>query len=93
MFALDYLYEGVDDNRPYSQTMAVSENKDKLRQFMEAFVKDDTQLPNPDDDEYSEWSDDINYKVIYSSDDEVQLQHRKRINLYVKYTIREVDVL
>ena len=34
MFALTYCFEGVDDNCPYACTIAVSMDKEKLREKM-----------------------------------------------------------
>lgn len=92
MYALTFTYGGVDDNAPYAETLAVSEDKDKLTTLMESLVKVDTQLPNIDEDEYAEWSDDLNYEIYKQCDDDVVLHHKKRINLYTRYHISKVQV-
>lgn len=93
MYALTFIYEGVDDNAPYANTIAVSEDKSKLIDLMHDCVDNDTLLPNTDDDECAEWSDDINYAVYRDYNDEIVLQHRKRINLYTRYIVRSVEVI
>lgn len=93
MYALTYCYEGVDDNYPFAQTIAVSENIDILRKEMEKCIEEDTQ-ENEDD----EWDDSCNFQVYERVGDnqyfcQVSLQHKARINLYTKYVIRNVNVL
>lgn len=89
MYALTFCYEGVDDNYPYAQTIAVSEDIDTLRKEMEKCIEEDTQ-ENEDD----EWDDSCNFQVYQRiGDDVVSLQHMARINLYTKYVIRNVNVL
>ena len=93
MYALTFCYEGCDDNYPYAQTIAVSENIDTLREEMEKCIEEDTQ-----EDEDDEWDDSCNFKVYQRVGDNqsiymVSLQHKARINLYIKYEIRKVKVL
>jgi hypothetical protein len=93
MYALTYCYEGVDDNYPFAQTIAVSENIDTLRKEMEKCIEEDTQ-ENEDD----EWDDSCNFQVYERVVDNqsicmVSLQHKARINLYTKYVIKKVKEL
>lgn len=93
MYALTYCYEGVDDNYPFAQTIAVSENFDKLREEMEKCVKEDTQENKED-----EWDDSCNFQVYERVGDnqhfcQVSLQHKARINLYATYKIHSVKTL
>ena len=93
MYALTYCYEGVDDNYPYAQTIAVSEDTDKLREEMEKCIEEDTQ-----ENEEDEWDDSCNFQVYERFGDNqsnciASLQHKARINLYTKYVIRNVNVL
>ena len=89
MYALTFCYEGCDNNYPYAQTIAVSENIDTLREEMEKCIEEDTQ-ENEDD----EWDESCNFKVYQRIGDyQVSLQHKARINLYIKYVIRNVNVL
>jgi hypothetical protein len=88
MYALTFCYEGCDNNEPFAQTIAVSEDVDKLREEMEKCIKEDTQ-ENEDD----EWDDSCNFQVFFNGDFQVSLQHKARINLYTKYVIRKVNVL
>lgn len=90
MFALVYCYEGYDMNTPSATTLAVSEDKEKLRQYMANCVEEDCKFPSEEDEE---WNDDINYNVWKQYEDEVYLQHNKNNNLYTHYKIREVIVL
>ena len=92
MFALTYCYEGYDMNTPYSCTIAVSEDIEKLRAKMEICIEEDTREPNKEDGE-DEWQDDINFKVYSRCDNEVFLQHKKNINLNASYKIHRVIVL
>ena len=92
IYALTFLYEGCDDSYPYALTLAVSDDKAKLVEELERHIEEDT----TDDDE-DEWNEDCNFKVNekWESDNYVGaiLQHKTRINLYQKYTIRKVDFL
>ena len=89
MYALTFCYEGCDNNEPYAQTIAVSEDVNKLRKEMEKCIEEDTQ-ENEDD----EWDDLCNFQVYQRiGDNEVSLQHKTRTNLYTKYIIRYVRVL
>lgn len=90
MFALTYCYEGTDMNTPSATTLAVSEDKEKLRQYMVQCAEEDCRLPESDDEE---WNDDINYHIWKLYDDELYLQHNKNVNLYTHYKIHEVSVL
>lgn len=90
MYALTFIYEGVDDNNPFATTIAVSEDKDKLRATMKEHINKDLEIPENEDDQ---WDDYANYQIYSEYDDEVILQHRKRVNLYIKYQIHPVVVL
>ena len=88
MFALTYCYEGTDNTSPYGTTIAVSTDIEKLKAEMEKCVDKDCEI-----DEDDEWADDKNYIAYRKYDNEINLQHRKIINLYTKYTIRSVYYL
>ena len=90
MFALTYCFEGVDDNYPYACTIAVSMDKDKLREKMMKCVEEDCTEPTDEDDD---WNTDCNYQVFKNYGDDVMLQHRKYINLYTTYKIHSVEVV
>ena len=100
MYALVYLYEGVDDNSPFAQTIAISDDKEKLKLELKRCVAEDTRYPdvdgdcNEDDEDGDEWDTDCNWieRQNYGGED-VHLQHRKRINLYAQYYIHSVDFL
>lgn len=89
MYALTWCYEGCDDNTPIAQTIAVSEDKDKLVAELMQCINEDTQT-NEDD----EWSEDGNFVVCQEFDGySVRLQHSMRINLYCRYTITYTKIL
>lgn len=90
MYTLVYCFEGVDDNYPYASAIAVSEDKEKLREKMMECVEEDCTEPTDEDDA---WDTDCNYQVISKYNYEVNLQHRKNINLYASYKIQIVDVV
>ena len=90
MFALTYKYEGVEDSKPYAVTLAVSDSRDKLENYMNECVAEDCQEPLNEDEE---WDTDHNYKEVERHYNGVLLQHRAYTDLYAGYEIREVDVL
>lgn len=90
MFALTYCFDGVDDNYPYACTIAVSMDKEKLREKMMKCVEEDCTEPTDEDDD---WNTDCNYQVFKNYGDDVMLQHRKYINLYTTYKIHSVEVV
>lgn len=90
MYALTYCFDGVDDNYPYACTIAVSMDKEKLREKMMKCVEEDCTEPTDEDDD---WNTDCNYQVFKNYGDDVMLQHRKYINLYTTYKIHSVEVV
>lgn len=91
MYALTtYCFDGEDDNYPYAYTIAVSMDKEKLREKMMKCVEEDCTEPI---DEYDEWNTESNYQVFKNYGDDVMLQHRKYINLYTTYKIHSVEVV
>ena len=99
MYALVWCYEGVDDNNPSAQTIAVSESKEKLTEEMMKWVKIDCESPNQeeyeDEFDYEDacWDDERNYEIVRESSTEVLLQHRLRTNLFVNYRIHSTKLL
>ena len=90
MYALTYCFEGVDDSYPYASTIAVSMDKEKLREKMMECVEEDCTEPT---DEDNAWGTDCNFQIVSDYGSEVTLQHRKDINLYASYKIHSVDVV
>lgn len=90
MYALTYCFDGVDDNYPYACTIAVSMDKEKLREKMMKCVEEDCTEPTDEDDD---WNTDCNYQVFKNYGDDVMLQHRKYTNLYTTYKIHSVEVV
>ena len=99
MYALVWCYEGVDDNNPSAQTIAVSESKERLTEEMMKWVKIDCERPNQeeyeDEFDYEDacWDDERNYEIVRESSTEVLLQHRLRTNLFVNYRIHSTKLL
>jgi hypothetical protein len=90
MYALTYCFEGVDDSLPYACTLIVSEDLEKVTQYMNNCVEEDCKYPTCEEDE---WNTDCNYSVWKKCDREVSLQHNKNINLYATYKIHSVKTL
>ena len=90
MYSLTYCYEGVNGSSPFAMTLAVSEDKDKLVEYMEKCVAEDCRTPDTEDEE---WDDDCNYSVWKRHDSEVYLQHNANNNLYTSYKINQVEIL
>jgi hypothetical protein len=90
MYALTYCFEGVDDSLPYACTLIVSEDLEKVTQYMNNCVEEDCKYPTCEEDE---WNTDCNYSVWKRYDREVYLQHKKSINLYATYKIHSVKTL
>lgn len=92
MYALNFIYEGYDDCSPYSVTIAVSEDVEKLRSKMAECIEEDCREPNEDEDE-DIYDDCINYEVVKKSNDDALLNHRELADLYTRYRIHQVEVL
>lgn len=90
MYTLVYCFEGVDDNYPYASAIAVSEDKEKLREKMMECVEEDCTEPIDEDDA---WDTDCNYQIVSNYGGEVTLQHRKNVNLYAKYRIQHTEMI
>lgn len=92
MYALTYCYEGVDDNTPYACTIAVSEDKDKLREEMMKCVEEDCREVGIDEID-CEWDTEYNYEVYRDYGNEIHLHHKKYTELYTSYKIHSVKVI
>ena len=90
IYTLVYCFEGVDDNYPYASAIAVSEDKEKLREKMMECVEEDCTEPTDEDDA---WDTDCNFQIVSNYGGEVTLQHRKNINLYAKYRIQHTEMI
>ena len=90
MYTLVYCFEGVDDNYPYASAIAVSEDKEKLREKMMECVEEDCTEPTDEDDA---WDTDCNFQIVSNYGGEVTLQHRKNINLYARYRIQYTEMI
>lgn len=94
MYALTFIYEGVDDYLPFAQTIAVSEDREKLIAELERCVEEDCREMTEDElEEDDENWDNVNYEVREKYDGQVILRHKENTDLYTEYTIREVRVL
>lgn len=94
MYALTFIYEGVDNCLPYAVTIAVSEDRDKLITELERCVEEDCRELNEEEtEELDETWDSVNYEVYEKYDGQVILRHKENNDLYTKYRIHEVKVL
>lgn len=94
MYALTFIYEGVDDCLPYAVTIAVSEDREKLITELERCVEEDCRELNEEEtEELGETWDNVNYEVYEKYDGQVILRHKENNDLYTKYRIHEVKVL
>lgn len=90
MYSLTYCYEGVENSSPFAVTLAVSDDIEKLKNYMNECVAEDCREPM---NEEEEWNDDCNYSILKEFDGEVYLQHNANNNLYTNYKINLVEVL
>lgn len=90
MYSLTYCYEGVEGSSPFGLTLAVSDDIEKLKKYMEECVAEDCREPENEDEK---WNDECNYSILTKFDAEVYLQHNANNNLYVSYKINPVEVL
>ena len=90
MYALTYCFEGVNDSYPYASTIAVSMDKEKLREKMMECVEEDCTEPTDEDDA---WCTDYKFQIVSNYGSEVTLQHRKNINLYARYRIQHTEMI
>jgi hypothetical protein len=86
MYALIFINEGNYNSTPYSSVIAVSENRDKLREKLRDCVIEDIEINDDELDESKNWS------VVKQYDDVAELEHVD-LDLYAKYTIIETDVI
>ena len=95
MYALTFIYEGVDDYLPFAQTIAVSDDRNKLIAEMAYCVKEDCReiIDEKELERCGETWDNVNYEVYEKYDDQVKLRNKVNSDLYISYTIREVKVL
>lgn len=94
MYALTFIYEGVDDYLPFAQTIAVSEDRDKLITELERCVAEDCrELTEEETEELDENWDNVNYEVYEKYDGQVVLRHKENNDLFTKYTIQMVKFL
>lgn len=86
MYALIFINEGNYNSEPFSTVIAVSKNRDKLREKLRDCVIEDTEINDDDLDENKNWL------VIKQYDDVAELEHIE-LNFYAKYTIIETEVI
>lgn len=92
MYALNYCFEGTEQNAPYGATLAVSYDMEKLQEEMMRCVEEDCS-PSGDDDEFDRCDDSRNFEVDSKCDRMVKLTHKFIPFLHAIYRITEVDVL
>lgn len=86
MYALIFINEGNYNSTPFSSVIAVSENRDKLREKLRECVNEDIETSDDELDDNKNWS------VVEQYDDIAELEHVK-LEYYAKYTIIETDVI
>lgn len=86
MFALNYTNEGNNQSIPYSATIAVSENKEKLCEKLHECVIEDI------DTDEDETNCNANWNIIEKYEDSAILEN-PHLEVYCKYFIQEVEVL
>ena len=89
-FALTYTYEGVEDSMPYASTLVVSDNREKVVNYMNECVAEDCREPINEDYKFDT---DHNYSEVYRHYDGVRLKHNAYEELFASYEIKEVSVL
>lgn len=91
MYSLTYCYEGIDNySNPFAITLAVSDDIEKLKKYMEERIAEDCRKPENEDEK---WNDDCNYSILTKFELDVYLQHNAHSNLYTTYWIKPVEVL
>jgi hypothetical protein len=91
IYALTFCYEGiVGSTAPRASTLAISDDREKLIQRMEEFIKQDCAKPDCVEDG---WEDSCNYTIHKRKDNEVTLQHNNNTDLFITYKIEQVEVL
>lgn len=89
-YALTFTYEACDGNQPYSTTIAVSDDEQKLIKKMQECAEEDCLPPDEDEDE---WDDALNFEVYERLEHRTILRHRKREELYIEYFVQEVEFI
>ena len=95
MYALNFTNNGNGmDCRPYSSTIAVSTDVEKLKARMQEYIEQDClEVDGSKDIDANEYAH--NFQVYRKSDDgmSVELESKLDIELTVTYEIQEVEVL
>lgn len=89
MYAVVYLFEGYDDNLPYSNVLGVYSNIERARAEMLENVAIDCEVLEDEDDEFFGYR---NFEIHKQYENDVVLHHKVYTNCYTKYTIQLVDV-
>lgn len=90
MWSLVYLFEGYDDNLPYSSVLAVADDIEVIKAEMAKNIALDCEVLEDKEDEYFEYK---NFEIHKQSTYEVVLHHKVYVDCYTKYSIQMVDVL
>lgn len=89
MYAVVFLFEGYDDNLPYSSVLGVYDDRESAMRELERNVEIDCQEVDKDDEYFESKNFVIKHKY---SDGETLLQHSTYVDCFTKYTIQWVDV-
>jgi hypothetical protein len=89
MYALVFTYEGYVASTPYSNVIAISEDKDKLIEKMREDVKQYLEIDN--DNPHNE---NCNFHLEDDFTEEIVLQHNHNDDLYIKYFIQyDIEII
>ena len=89
MYALVFTYEGYVASTPYSNVIAISEDKDKLIEKMREDVKQYLEIDN--DNSHNE---NCNFHLEADFTEEIVLQHNHNDDLYIKYFIQyDIEII
>jgi hypothetical protein len=89
MYAVVFLFEGYDDNLPYSSVLGVYDDRESAMRELERNVEMDCQEVDRDDEYFESKNFVIKHKY---SDGETLLQHSTYVDCFTKYSIQLVDV-
>lgn len=89
MYALVFIYEGYVASTPYSNVIAISEDKDKLIEKMREDVKQYLEIDND-----NPLNENCNFHFESDFTEEIVLEHNRNNDLYIKYFIQyDIEII
>jgi hypothetical protein len=89
MYALVFTYEGNVTSTPYSNVIAISEDKDKLIEKMREDVKQYLEIDND-----NPRNENCNFHLEADFTEEIVLEHNHNDDLYIKYFIQyDIEII